>query len=120
VPSGYQVVAQKFDNYPDFTRATVNCPAGKVVIGGGAEAQGGSAWGTDALEAFADTMGGRTLKRTIVPASRAAVADVCSSRRAIGLRQRRFVAFIACTTTVLPGVPPSTLRLVLFRAADQG
>jgi hypothetical protein len=40
VPNGYQVVAQKFDNYPNFTRATVNCPAGKVVIGGGAEAQG--------------------------------------------------------------------------------
>jgi DhnA family fructose-bisphosphate aldolase class Ia len=39
-PSGYQVVAQKFDNFPNFTRATVSCPAGKVVIGGGAEAQG--------------------------------------------------------------------------------
>jgi hypothetical protein len=38
--SGYQVVAQKFDNVPNFTRVTVNCPSGKVVIGGGAEAQG--------------------------------------------------------------------------------
>jgi DhnA family fructose-bisphosphate aldolase class Ia len=39
-PNGYQIVAQKFDNLPNFTRATVSCPAGKVVIGGGAEAQG--------------------------------------------------------------------------------
>ncbi len=40
VPGGYEVVSQKFNNYPNFTRATVNCPAGKVVVGGGAEAQG--------------------------------------------------------------------------------
>ena len=40
VPSGYQVIAQKFNNVPNFTRVTVQCPPGKVVIGGGAEAQG--------------------------------------------------------------------------------
>jgi hypothetical protein len=38
--TGYQVIAEKFNNVPNFTRVTVNCPAGKVVIGGGAEAQG--------------------------------------------------------------------------------
>jgi hypothetical protein len=38
--TGYQVVAQKFDSVGNFTRAQVNCPAGKVAIGGGAEAQG--------------------------------------------------------------------------------
>lgn len=38
--TGYQVVAQKFDSVPNFTRRQVNCPVGKVAIGGGAEAQG--------------------------------------------------------------------------------
>lgn len=38
--TGYQVVAQKFNNVPNFTRVQVTCPPGKVAIGGGAEAQG--------------------------------------------------------------------------------
>jgi hypothetical protein len=38
--TGYQVVGQKFDNVPNFTRVQVNCPAGKVAIAGGVEAQG--------------------------------------------------------------------------------
>ena len=37
---GYQVVAQKFNSVANFTRAQVNCPAGKVAIAGGVEAQG--------------------------------------------------------------------------------
>ncbi|MEG3627603.1 hypothetical protein [Streptomyces poriticola] len=40
---GYQVVKLPNANVPNFQRRTVYCPAGKVVIGGGAEAQGNDA-----------------------------------------------------------------------------
>ena len=40
---GYQIVALPNANVPNFQRRTVYCPAGKRVIGGGAEAQGNDA-----------------------------------------------------------------------------
>ncbi|WP_061297767.1 hypothetical protein [Herbidospora cretacea] len=40
---GYQVVTLPNANVPNFQRRTVFCPAGKRVIGGGAEAQGPNA-----------------------------------------------------------------------------
>ncbi|MBB6419270.1 hypothetical protein ACIBQ5_03280 [Streptomyces massasporeus] len=40
---GYQVVKLPNANVPNFQRRTVYCPAGKVAIGGGAEAQGSDA-----------------------------------------------------------------------------
>ncbi|RJL36085.1 hypothetical protein [Bailinhaonella thermotolerans] len=40
---GYQVVTLPNLNVPNFQRRTVFCPAGKVAIGGGAEAQGPNA-----------------------------------------------------------------------------
>ncbi|MFB8774942.1 hypothetical protein [Streptomyces broussonetiae] len=40
---GYQVVRLPNANVPNFQRRTVYCPSGKVVIGGGAEAQGNDA-----------------------------------------------------------------------------
>jgi phosphohistidine phosphatase SixA len=40
--AGYQQVSQVNVNTKDFTRLTVSCPAGKSVIGGGAEALGGN------------------------------------------------------------------------------
>ncbi|MER6561939.1 hypothetical protein ABT300_30235 [Streptomyces sp. NPDC001027] len=43
VVDGYQVVALPNANVPNFQRRTVFCPAGKVAIGGGAEAQGADA-----------------------------------------------------------------------------
>jgi phosphohistidine phosphatase SixA len=39
--SGLQIVSQVNKNTKDFTRLTVSCPAGKQVLGGGAEALGG-------------------------------------------------------------------------------
>ncbi|MFD1658161.1 hypothetical protein ACFSL4_08010 [Streptomyces caeni] len=41
--AGYQVVKLPNANVPNFQRRTVYCPAGKVAIGGGAEAQGNDA-----------------------------------------------------------------------------
>ncbi|GAA3132792.1 hypothetical protein [Streptomyces echinatus] len=40
VVDGYQVVKLPNANVPNFQRRTVYCPAGKVAVGGGAEAQG--------------------------------------------------------------------------------
>ncbi|MFJ9648301.1 hypothetical protein ACWEPM_26260 [Streptomyces sp. NPDC004244] len=40
---GYQVVKLPNANVPNFQRRTVYCPAGKVAVGGGAEAQGNDA-----------------------------------------------------------------------------
>ncbi|MCZ7462129.1 hypothetical protein [Streptomyces sp. WMMC940] len=40
---GYQLVKLPNANVPNFQRRTVHCPAGKVAIGGGAEAQGNDA-----------------------------------------------------------------------------
>ncbi|MFI1166994.1 hypothetical protein ACH4UM_26185 [Streptomyces sp. NPDC020801] len=40
---GYQIVRLPNANVPNFQRRTVHCPAGKRVIGGGAEAQGNHA-----------------------------------------------------------------------------
>jgi len=40
---GYQIVRLPNANVPNFQRRTVYCPAGKRVIGGGAEAQGSGA-----------------------------------------------------------------------------
>ncbi|WP_413800562.1 hypothetical protein [Streptomyces iranensis] len=40
---GYEVVTLPNKNVPNFQRRTVYCPAGKKVIGGGAEARGDSA-----------------------------------------------------------------------------
>ncbi|MET8954241.1 hypothetical protein ACWEO4_26405 [Streptomyces sp. NPDC004393] len=40
---GYQIVRLPGANVPNFQRRTVSCPAGKRVIGGGAEAQGNDA-----------------------------------------------------------------------------
>ncbi|MFD7880522.1 hypothetical protein ACFV5G_41765 [Streptomyces sp. NPDC059766] len=40
---GYQIVTLPNANVPNFQRRTVYCPAGKHVIGGGAEAQGADA-----------------------------------------------------------------------------
>lgn len=40
---GYQVVKLPNANVPNFQRRTVYCPAGKVALGGGAEAQGNDA-----------------------------------------------------------------------------
>jgi hypothetical protein len=40
---GYQVVKLPNANVPNFQRRTVYCPSGKVVLGGGAEAQGNDA-----------------------------------------------------------------------------
>lgn len=40
---GYQIVQLPNANVPNFQRRTVYCPAGKRVIGGGAEAQGNGA-----------------------------------------------------------------------------
>ncbi|SPF07195.1 hypothetical protein [Streptomyces sp. MA5143a] len=40
---GYQVVKLPNANVPNFQRRTVYCPAGKVAVGGGAEAQGSDA-----------------------------------------------------------------------------
>ncbi|MFI0817328.1 hypothetical protein ACH4TX_12610 [Streptomyces sp. NPDC021098] len=40
---GYQVVTLPNKNVPNFERRTVNCPKGKKVIGGGAEARGNTA-----------------------------------------------------------------------------
>jgi phosphohistidine phosphatase SixA len=40
--AGYQQVSQVNVNTKDFTRLTVACPAGKKIIGGGAEALGGA------------------------------------------------------------------------------
>ncbi|CAM5243527.1 MULTISPECIES: hypothetical protein [Streptomyces] len=40
VVDGYQVVKLPNENVPNFQRRVVACPAGKVAIGGGAEAQG--------------------------------------------------------------------------------
>ncbi|MER5372895.1 hypothetical protein [Streptomyces sp. NPDC002132] len=41
--AGYQIVKLPNANVPNFQRRTVYCPAGKVVVGGGAEAQGNGA-----------------------------------------------------------------------------
>ncbi|MEN3582854.1 MULTISPECIES: hypothetical protein [unclassified Streptomyces] len=41
--NGYQLIRLPNANVPNFQRRTVYCPAGKVVIGGGAEAQGSDA-----------------------------------------------------------------------------
>jgi len=43
VVDGYQIVQLPNANVPNFQRRTVYCPAGKKVIGGGAEAQGNGA-----------------------------------------------------------------------------
>ncbi|MFF0034034.1 hypothetical protein ACFYS7_39075 [Streptomyces avermitilis] len=40
---GYQIVQLPNANVPNFQRRTLYCPAGKKVIGGGAEAQGNGA-----------------------------------------------------------------------------
>lgn len=40
---GYQVVTLPNENVPNFERRTVNCPKGKKVLGGGAEARGNTA-----------------------------------------------------------------------------
>ncbi|WP_258408190.1 hypothetical protein [Streptomyces hygroscopicus] len=40
---GYQLVALPNENVPNFQRRTVYCPAGKKVLGGGAEARGNDA-----------------------------------------------------------------------------
>ncbi|MFI0775873.1 hypothetical protein [Streptomyces sp. NPDC021212] len=40
---GYQVVTLPNENVPNFQRRTVNCPKGKKVLGGGAEARGNTA-----------------------------------------------------------------------------
>jgi hypothetical protein len=40
--SGLQIVSKLNVNTKDFTRLTVDCPAGKKVLGGGAEALGGA------------------------------------------------------------------------------
>jgi hypothetical protein len=40
---GYQVVKLPNANVPNFQRRVVYCPAGKVAVGGGAEAQGNNA-----------------------------------------------------------------------------
>lgn len=40
---GYQIVQLPNANVPNFQRRTIYCPAGKKVIGGGAEAQGNGA-----------------------------------------------------------------------------
>ncbi|MDH2390912.1 hypothetical protein QCN29_19370 [Streptomyces sp. HNM0663] len=40
---GYEVVRLPNANVPNFQRRTVYCPAGKVVLGGGAEARGNDA-----------------------------------------------------------------------------
>lgn len=41
--NGYQIVKLPNANVPNFTRRVVRCPAGKRVVGGGAEAQGNDA-----------------------------------------------------------------------------
>ncbi|MEU0674598.1 hypothetical protein ABZ330_17230 [Streptomyces sp. NPDC006172] len=41
--AGYQIVKLPNANVPNFQRRTVYCPAGKIVVGGGAEAQGNGA-----------------------------------------------------------------------------
>ncbi|WP_062355147.1 hypothetical protein [Herbidospora yilanensis] len=43
VVDGYQIVTLPNANVPNFQRRTAVCPAGKRVIGGGAEAQGNEA-----------------------------------------------------------------------------
>ncbi|WP_062432460.1 hypothetical protein [Herbidospora daliensis] len=43
VVDGYQIVTLPNANVPNFQRRTALCPAGKRVIGGGAEAQGNEA-----------------------------------------------------------------------------
>ncbi|WP_405623510.1 hypothetical protein [Streptomyces sp. NBC_00076] len=43
VVDGYQIVTLPNANVPNFQRRTLSCPAGKRVIGGGAEAQGNGA-----------------------------------------------------------------------------
>ncbi|MFE0510107.1 hypothetical protein [Streptomyces sp. NPDC058964] len=40
---GYQIVTLPNANVPNFQRRTLYCPAGKRVVGGGAEAQGNGA-----------------------------------------------------------------------------
>ncbi|MDN3261951.1 hypothetical protein QWJ26_19485 [Streptomyces sp. CSDS2] len=40
---GYQIVRLSNPDVPNFQRRTVRCPSGKIVIGGGAEAQGNDA-----------------------------------------------------------------------------
>ncbi|GAA3111365.1 hypothetical protein GCM10017600_66970 [Streptosporangium carneum] len=41
--SGYQLIKLPNANVPNFTRRVLRCPAGKRVVGGGAEAQGNGA-----------------------------------------------------------------------------
>jgi hypothetical protein len=41
--TGYQLIKLANANVPNFTRRTLRCPAGKRVVGGGAEAQGNGA-----------------------------------------------------------------------------
>ncbi|MFJ3233797.1 hypothetical protein [Streptomyces sp. NPDC086787] len=43
VVDGYQIVTLPNANVPNFQRRNLSCPAGKRVIGGGAEAQGNGA-----------------------------------------------------------------------------
>ncbi|SDJ75051.1 hypothetical protein SAMN05421874_10371 [Nonomuraea maritima] len=43
LPHGYQLVKLPNANVPNFQRRTLYCPAGKKVIGGGAEARGNRA-----------------------------------------------------------------------------
>jgi hypothetical protein len=43
LPAGYQIVTLPNENVPNFQRRAVFCPAGKHVLGGGAEARGNDA-----------------------------------------------------------------------------